>query len=177
MLLAAQGISLPIMLNRSSHPRSWNRLLLVVLVIGVVSSGCVRRRMTLRTNPPGAVAFVDDQRIGVTPVSTPYTYYGTRKIQLFKDGYEPLTVKQKFSVPWYQYPPLDFITENLWPAEIRDERIVDFEMIPQQLVSHEELLGRAEMLRGNTQSGMIAPLWTPPSSSPSSVLPLPPPSN
>ncbi len=117
--------------------------------------------MTLRTNPAGAVAFVDDQRIGVTPVSTPFTYYGTRKIQLFKDGFEPLTVKQRFPVPWYEYPPLDFFVENFWPYEIRDERIVDFEMVPQQIVPNSELLGRAEMLRDNTQVGHITPILSP----------------
>ncbi|MBP88701.1 MAG: hypothetical protein CMJ64_18640 [Planctomycetaceae bacterium] len=126
----------------------------------MVQSGCVRRRMTIRSNPAGAVAFVDDRRIGVTPVSTPFTYYGTRTVQLFKDGYEPLTVKQRFSVPWYELPPLDFITENLWPYEVRDERIVSFEMIPQQIVPNEQLLERAEMLRGNTQAGHVTPLWT-----------------
>jgi PEGA domain len=132
----------------------------------LLSSGCVRRRMTIRSNPPGAVAFVDSQRIGVTPVSTPYTYYGTRSIQLFKDGYEPLTVKQPFSVPWYEYPPLDFFAENLWPYEIRDERVIDFEMVPQRIVPNEELLDRAEMLRGNTQAGHVTPLFAPPTTQP-----------
>jgi hypothetical protein len=132
--------------------------------------------MTIRTNPPGAVAFVDDQRIGVTPVSTSFTYYGTRKIQLFKDGFEPLTVKQQFSVPWYEYPPLDFVVENLWPREIRDERVVDFEMIPQQIVPNDELLGRAETLRSNAQAGHVTPLWTPPTGQPLPSTQLPPPS-
>lgn len=152
------------------------RLLLVVVVSCLTQSGCVRRRMTIRTNPPGAVAFVDDQRIGVTPVSTPFTYYGTRKIQLFKDGFEPLTVKQRFSVPWYEYPPLDFIAENLWPREIRDERVVNFEMIPQQIVPNDELLGRAEMLRSSAQAGHVTPLWTPPGQ-PLPATPLQPPGN
>lgn len=122
--------------------------------------------MTIRTNPPGAVAFVDSQRIGVTPVSTPFTYYGTRTIQLFKDGFEPLSVKQRFPVPWYEYPPLDFVVENLWPYETRDERVVDFEMIPQRIVPNDELLGRAEMLRGNSQAGHITPIWNPPPAQP-----------
>jgi hypothetical protein len=133
--------------------------------------------MTIRTNPPGAVAFVDDQRIGVTPVSTPFTYYATRKIQLFKDGFEPLTVKQRFSVPWYEYPPLDFVVENFWPREIRDERVVDFEMVPQQIVPNDELLGRAEMLRSNTQDGHVTPLWNPPLGQPLPATPLQPPVN
>ena len=150
------------------------RWLLVALVICLLQPGCVRRRMTIRTNPPGAVAFVDDQRIGVTPVSTAFTYYGTRKIQLFKDGFEPLTVKQKFGVPWYEYPPLDFIVENFWRSEIRDERYVDFEMIPQQIVPNEKLLERAEMLRDNTQAGHVTPLWTPPAT-PQPAIPVEPP--
>lgn len=150
------------------------RLLLVVVCL--TQYGCVRRRMTIRTNPPGAVAFVDDQRIGVTPVSTPFTYYGTRKIQLFKDGFEPLTVKQRFPAPWYEYPPLDFIAENLWHRETRDERVVDFEMVPQRIVPNEELLGRAEMLRDNAQAGHVTPLWTP-QSQPSPATQLQPPVN
>lgn len=147
--------------NRLIVKRNHKLWLLVAISICFVQNGCVRRRMTLRTNPAGAVAFVDDQRIGVTPVSTPFTYYGTRKIQLFKDGFEPLTVKQRFSVPWYEYPPLDFFVENFWPGEIRDERVVDFEMMPQQIVPHDELLGRAEMLRSNTQVGHVTPILSP----------------
>ena len=138
------------------------RLVLLAVALCLLQSGCVRRRMTIRSNPVGAVAFVDDRRIGVTPVSTPFTYYGTRKIQLVKDGYEPLTVKQPFPVPWYEFPLLDFITENLWPLEVRDERVVSLEMVPQQIVPNEQLLERAEMLRGNAQAGHVTPLWNAP---------------
>ncbi|HIN94374.1 MAG TPA: PEGA domain-containing protein, partial [Planctomycetes bacterium] len=73
----------------------------------------VRRRLTITSNPPGAVVFVDDREIGITPVSTPFTYYGTRKIQLVMEGFETLTVKRTFSPPWYQWPVVDFISENM----------------------------------------------------------------
>ena len=135
---------------------------IILLAICLLPAGCVRRRMTIRTNPPGAVAFVDKQRIGVTPVSAPFTYYGTRNIRLMKDGFEPLVVNQRFSVPWYELPPLDFIAENLWPRETRDEQVVEFQLIPQRVVPNEELLDRAEMLRGNTQADHVTPLWVPP---------------
>jgi hypothetical protein len=104
------------------------------------------------------LVYVDDQEVGVTPASTPFVYYGTRKIQIFADGYEPLTVKQPFPAPWYQTPPLDFIVENLWPWEIRDERAVHFELQPQQVIPNEKLIERAEMLRSNTQAGVVIPL-------------------
>ena len=69
--------------------------------------------MMIRTNPPGALVYVDDYEIGTTPISTGFVYSGTRKIRLVKDGYETLTVMQPVPPPWYQIPPLDFITENL----------------------------------------------------------------
>ena len=34
-----------------------------------MSAGCVQRRMTVRSNPPGALVYVDDYQIGTTPVS------------------------------------------------------------------------------------------------------------
>jgi hypothetical protein len=113
--------------------------------------------MTIRSNPPGATVYVDDQEIGTTPVSTAYTYYGTRKIQLVRDGYETQTVMHRFSAPWYQIPPLDFASENLSPKEYRDERILDFELEPQKVVSTAELLDRAQQLRQGTRQGYTVP--------------------
>ncbi len=110
-------------------------------------AGCVRRRMTIRSNPPGAVVRVDNYEIGRTPCSVDFTYYGTRTIKLEAPGYETLTVEQPFLMPWYEFPPLDFITENLVSAEIRDERSLSFQLMPQVIVPTEALLERAENLR------------------------------
>lgn len=135
--------------------------LLIVLALTLVcllETGCVRRRFMVRTNPPGAVLYVDNQEIGVTPVATDYTYYGTREIRLEKDGFEPVVQLHRFSPPWYQYPPLDFITETLVPWEIRDERELDFEMVPLRIVPPEELRARAEQLRSNAQAGFATPI-------------------
>jgi hypothetical protein len=117
--------------------------------------------MTIRSNPAGALVFVDDQEIGVTPVSTSFTYYGTRKIQLFKDGFETVTAKQRFPLTWYQWPVVEFFAENLWPFELRDERYVDFDMVPQQIVPNEKLLERAESLRTSARQGHVTPMWNP----------------
>jgi hypothetical protein len=123
--------------------------ILVAVVLLPVQSGCVQRRMTIRTNPPGALVYVDDYEIGTTPVSTDFTYYGTRKIRIVKDGYETLTVMQPIPAPWYQYPPVDFITENFVPGQIRDQRILDYQLKPQMVVPTDQLLSRAESLRHN----------------------------
>jgi hypothetical protein len=141
-----------------TSPKYGRWLLCCLVLLSILPAGCVRRRMTIRSNPAGAVAFVDDQEVGVTPVSVPFTYYGTRKVQLFHDGFETLTVKQPFPSPWYEIPPLDFFFENLWPFEIRDERILDFELPVQQPVPDETVIQRAEMLRSTTQAGVVTPL-------------------
>lgn len=103
--------------------------------------------MTIRSNPPGALVYVDDYEIGATPVSTNFVYYGNRKIRLVKDGYETLTVLQPIPAPWYQYTPFDFFTENFVPGEIRDQRTIDFQMKPQMVVPTDQLLSRAESMR------------------------------
>jgi hypothetical protein len=105
--------------------------------------------MTIRSNPPGALVYVDDYEIGATPVSTDFTYYGTRKIRLVKDGYETLTVMQPIPAPWYQFPPADFITENFVLGQIRDSRVLDYQLKPQMVVPTDQLLSRAEGLRHN----------------------------
>jgi len=121
--------------------------LVVVIVCAAMSSGCVQRRMTIRSNPPGALVYVDDYQLGATPVSHDFVYYGTRKIRLVKDGYETLTVRQPFPLPWYQYFPLDFVSENLIPWEIRDERVVDLAMQPAASTPPESVVSRAEQAR------------------------------
>jgi hypothetical protein len=153
------------------------RPVLILILLFVVASqiGCVRRRMTIRSNPPGALVTVDNQEVGVTPVSVPYIYYGTREIRLELDGFETVVEKHNFFPPWYQYPGLDFVSENLVPYEIRDERILNFDMAPQRIVPIEEVLARAENLRSNTRLGLATPAAVPFGGSTAAPLPYIPP--
>jgi hypothetical protein len=136
----------------------------------LLATGCVQRRMTIRSDPPGALVYVDDYQLGSTPVSHDFVYYGTRKIRLVKDGYETLTVRQPFPVPWYQFFPLDFVTENLWPWEIRDERVVTLAMQPAATTPPESVVARAEQAR--LAAGSLPPVAAP---QPVAPQPLPPP--
>jgi hypothetical protein len=111
--------------------------------------------MTVRTNPPGAVVSVDNQLIGTAPAASSFVYYGTREIRVEKDGYRTETLKTRINPPWYQYPGLDFVTETLWPWEIRDERIIDVELVPQVLEPSDQVLGRADQLRSQSRAGVV----------------------
>lgn len=133
------------------------RLFLFCVLILVAASGCVRRRLHVRSNPPGALVYVDNQQIGTTPCSVDFTYYGTREIRLVKPGFETLTINQPIPTPWYQIPPLDFVSENLVPGKIRDNRTVTYDLKPQLIVPTHELLDRANQLRQETQTYPTAP--------------------
>ncbi len=111
--------------------------------------------MTVRTNPPGAVVSVDNQVIGTSPAATSFVYYGTREFRIEKDGYRTETIRKRFNPPWYQFPGLDFVTETLWPGEIRDERIVDVELVPKILEPAESVVGRADSLRTQSRMGIV----------------------
>jgi hypothetical protein len=146
--------------------------LLCLTAAVLLSGGCVQRRMTIRTNPPGAQVYIDNQEIGRTPVSTDFVYYGRRDIRLVKDGYETLTVKQPIWAPWYEWPGLAFVAENVWPGEIRDERRFDYQMQPAMVVPSQALLGRAEELR---KSQVVSPAAAPVVAGPPETTISPPP--
>jgi len=137
------------------RPR-WTTCLVVALVL-MSLTGCVRRRMTIRSTSTGgrsdigALVYVDDYEVGTTPIAQNFTYYGTRKIRLVKDGYETMTVMQPMRPPWWQIPPIDFVTENLLPGELTDSRTLAYQMTPQRIVPPDELRGRAEQLRSQMQ--------------------------
>ena len=126
-----------------------SRIVLAVLMAGTMAAltGCVERRLTVRSVPSNALVVLDGQEIGHTPVSTSFTYYGDREIKLVKDGYETKTIKQTISTPWYQFVPIDFITEALWPFRIRDDRNYVYTLEPAMAVSDADLLQRAAVIR------------------------------
>jgi hypothetical protein len=147
---------------RFSWPTHRKRHTIPIFLLGIcllLFSGCVERRMTLRSNPPGALVYIDDydNPIGMTPCSTDFTYYGTRKIRLVKDGYETLTVMQPLPTPWYEITPLDFVSENIVPGEIRDQRVLDYQLTPQMVVPTDQLRARAEQLRAGAHAAAGVP--------------------
>lgn len=124
--------------------------------------GCVLRSLTIDSQPPGAMVYLDDELIGETPVTTTFTYYGTRKITLEKvdaEGrllYERKIIYEKIKPPFYQILPLDFFSELIIPAKLKDEHYLAYQLEPLQEVSkavhQEEVLRNAEELRKRLHS-------------------------
>ncbi|MBX3442950.1 MAG: PEGA domain-containing protein [Planctomyces sp.] len=103
-------------------------LIVVAAGLAACASGCVSRRMTIVSDPPGALVEVDGQRLGLTPVSQDFTYYGTREVTLSMPGYQTLTVQQPTRPPWYQVFPLDFFSDNFAMTHLTDRHVFRYRM-------------------------------------------------
>jgi hypothetical protein len=133
------------------------QLALLGAALCILIGGCVERKVLIRSNPPGALVYVDDHEVGITPVAISPIYYGNRKIRLVKDGCETKTIIEPMPPPWYEVPPLDFFSENVVPGTLHDSRTLDFQLQPQAVVPKEQLLARAEDLRRGTTVGAGTP--------------------
>ena len=130
-------------------------LLAAFILVSLSQPGCVQRRLLIRSEPEGALVTIDHHTIGHTPVSVPYIYYGTREGQLQKDGYKTVQVKERIRPPWYAVFPLSFFTENFWPREIYDRRVLEFTLVPKDLTGDYYLLDRANQMRGDVTRGTV----------------------
>jgi hypothetical protein len=125
---------------------------LLTAALSVALSGCVERRYTIRSDPPGALVIVNGEEIGTTPVSRAFVYYGDREIRLMREGYETLEVVQPIDAPYYDNLLTEFFTENLVPFTLRDERAFNYKLSPETAVDANDLLNRGEALRSQGQS-------------------------
>jgi hypothetical protein len=98
----------------------------IFAILCFFAAGCVVREMFIRSEPPGARVFIDAEEKGVTPYAVRFTFYGEREVVLRKEGY--LSAKRVVSTPtpWYEYFPLDFVSEILLPIPIKDRHVFDF---------------------------------------------------
>lgn len=132
-----------------SHPAR-RRLATVLLLTGIaLSCGCVERRYTVRTDPPGAQVIVNGESIGPSPASKNFYYYGDREVTLVLNGYETKTLTQPIPAPWWDNYLTEFFTENLIPWVMRDEQEFTYKLDPARRPSEREVHDRAEALRGD----------------------------
>jgi hypothetical protein len=132
------------------------RWLFVALASALLTglTGCVERRFVIDSVPSGAQVLRNNQPIGFTPADDSFIYHGKYQFTLIKDGYETLHVVQHVRTPWWQIPPLDFITENVIPFKFREVRRYTYVMKPLKATRTGEVLQRATGLR---EQGRLLP--------------------
>jgi hypothetical protein len=142
-------------------------------LIAAASAGCVERHFIVETDQPGAVVLVNGQQLGgQSPVDGTFVYYGKYRFTLIKDGFQTQQVVQDIQPPWYQYPGIDFFSENVWPFMIRDTRRFYYQMSPLQTPNIDDTSGRALQLRNRAKT--IGPTEPPPGEPAPPIPPGPP---
>ena len=123
----------------------------ILLIAFLVLAGCVERKLTIITNPPGAQVFLNDEEIGVSPVTTSFNWYGDYNITIRKQGCETLQTHRKLEAPWYDLFPFDFVTGVLYPGRIIDSYEWSFDLKPQREIGRQELIKAAEQIKGQAE--------------------------
>jgi hypothetical protein len=122
-----------------------------LLVTILTTAGCVERKLTINTNPAGAQVFLNDEEIGVSPVTTSFNWYGDYNVTIRKQGCETLQARHKLQSPWFDFFPFDFVTQVLYPGRIVDSHEWSFDLKPQKEVGRQELIKAAEQMKGQAE--------------------------
>ncbi|MFH0962674.1 MAG: PEGA domain-containing protein [Planctomycetota bacterium] len=119
----------------------------VLAAVLLAGTGCVKRSLLVKSDPPGAAVFIDDKEVGTTPVTVPFYHYGYREVRLEKDGYETKTEIVRIKAPASEVYPLDFFADVLLPTTIYDRRQVSFSLDEREAVEEDKLMERAIDMR------------------------------
>ena len=109
-----------------------------------VTPGCVERKLTINTEPQQALVVLNDEEIGISPVTVSFNWYGDYQIRITKAGYETLKTHRELEAPLHDKFPFDFFAQVLSPKKIVDEYEWTFELEPLQQPDREDLIQAAD---------------------------------
>lgn len=123
----------------------------ILFFCAITSTGCVQRLLTVKSDPPGALVYLNGQEFGRTPVTREFTWYGVYDVQVRKEGYETLKTEGKVIAPWWQWVPLDLFTEVL---PLTDRHTLSYRLQPTEQTPQDPqaMLERAEAMRSRLRS-------------------------
>ena len=122
-----------------------HRFLLPILA-ALLAGGCVERTISIRSEPSGALVHLNDEEVGRTPLTVPFTFYGTYAVRLEKQGYETLHAESKANPPWWDLPGPDVVAEAM-PGDPDVRLNWAYKMKPAESAAPDELINRAKRLR------------------------------
>lgn len=97
-----------------------------------LTSGCLSRSLTIRTDPPGALVYINDALKGTSPVRYDFLWYGWHRIMIRKEGYERLEDRRQLRAPIYLWIPFDLAVEVL-PFPVHDDRTWSYTLTPTRI--------------------------------------------
>lgn len=123
--------------------------------------GCVERRITLVTDPPNALVYLNNVEVGRSPVTVPFQWYGDYDVRARLDRDEGTPEKpkpvhyifkgnRKTETPWFQWLGVDLFAE-ISPFTFKDEQIWALTLAPQPDKTDAQLVENAKVLRSQLE--------------------------
>jgi hypothetical protein len=109
----------------------------MAIIFALLMTGCVQRQMTVLSDPPGAVVYLNDREMGRTPFTHEFLWYGNYDVVIRKDGWQTLKTTAEITAPFWQFVPLDAITDFL---PLQDHETIAFKLKPDAPVDPHLLL-------------------------------------
>jgi hypothetical protein len=127
------------------------RGLVITSSVTMVLAGCVERRLTINTEPQGAIVVLNDEEIGPSPVTVSFEWYGDYSVTIRKEGFETLKTHRRLEAPWYDAFPFDFFAQLVVPDRTVDSYDWTFELEEKKQISRKQLIQNAEQLRNQLE--------------------------
>jgi hypothetical protein len=127
----------------------WVTLFSILLLLG----GCVEQTLTVKTDPPGALVYMNDQEVGRTPFTRDFTWYGNYDVEVRKEGFETIKTTKWIKAPAYLWVPFDLFSA-LMPFPVKDHHDLFYELHARssEPVDAPSVISRAEDLKDQLDS-------------------------
>ena len=118
------------------------------ILIATALSGCVQRTVTITSEPSGALIYLNDEEVGRTPLTVPFTFYGKYDVRIEAEGHHPLWTRKEATPPWWDHVGPDLFAEVIphGKAEQRWHFVLTAAPKPKD-VDEQVLLDHAHQLR------------------------------
>ncbi len=97
-----------------------NIALTALIVVSAFLCGCVERTISITSDPPGALVWLNDREVGRTPIEVEFLHYGKYDVRLRLNGYESMLTFGDANPPWWDGLGADFFAE-IMPADLHSQ--------------------------------------------------------
>lgn len=130
--------------------------LIVFFALFCLCSGCVERKLTIITEPAGALVALNDEEIGTSPVTVGFEWYGDYSVRITKEGFQTLNTHQNLKRPLRDRAPFDLL-DDMFMTRI-DEYTWTFKLEPYQQIQKDQLIDQAVKMQKQTAEELSKPM-------------------
>ncbi|MBC8203215.1 MAG: PEGA domain-containing protein [Planctomycetes bacterium] len=117
---------------------------LLVLIL-LLSTGCVKRTLSITTTPSNALVWLNDREVGRTPLEIEFLYYGEYDVRIQHVDSESLMTTRWVKSPWWDMPFVDLAAEAM-PFDLNANPVWHFDLQPRNN-NLDDLVQRANSFR------------------------------